>query len=145
MRKEGPYHDKPFSYVMGNDIPWSMNSPGSKVHGAHLGTTGPRWAPCWPRELCNLGRLVVFYFGYITVLGSKLHGCRCHFVYSLFLHLLQFVYMYPKSGAREHETLRYTFRKSLAALPKFTLLRIWSFLSLGYIYDIFMEFISLGT
>ena len=24
-------------------------------HGAHLGPTGPRWAPCWPQELCYLG------------------------------------------------------------------------------------------
>ena len=24
-------------------------------HGAHLGPTGPRLAPCWPHELCYLG------------------------------------------------------------------------------------------
>ena len=24
-------------------------------HVAHLGPTGPRWAPCWPHELCYLG------------------------------------------------------------------------------------------
>ena len=24
-------------------------------HGAHLGPTGPRWAPSWPHELCYLG------------------------------------------------------------------------------------------
>ena len=24
-------------------------------HGAHLGPTGPRWAPCWPHEPCYLG------------------------------------------------------------------------------------------
>ena len=32
--------------------------PDSKVHGqhgAHLGPTGPRCAPCWPHELCYLG------------------------------------------------------------------------------------------
>ena len=23
--------------------------------GTHLGPTGPRWAPCWPNELCYLG------------------------------------------------------------------------------------------
>ena len=28
--------------------------PYSKVQGAHLGPTGPRWAPCWPHELCYL-------------------------------------------------------------------------------------------
>ena len=25
-------------------------------HGAHLGPTGPSWAPCWPHELCYLGQ-----------------------------------------------------------------------------------------
>ena len=29
--------------------------PDSKVHGANMGPTGPRWVPCWPRELCYLG------------------------------------------------------------------------------------------
>ena len=24
-------------------------------HGAQLGPTGPRWAPCWPHEPCSLG------------------------------------------------------------------------------------------
>ena len=24
-------------------------------HGAYLGPTGPRWAPCWPHEPCYLG------------------------------------------------------------------------------------------
>ena len=24
-------------------------------HAAHLGPAGPRWAPCWPHELCYLG------------------------------------------------------------------------------------------
>ena len=24
-------------------------------HGAHLGPTGPGWAPCWPHEFCYLG------------------------------------------------------------------------------------------
>ena len=32
-----------------------VNIPESKVHGTHLGPTGPRWAPCWPHELCYLG------------------------------------------------------------------------------------------
>ena len=26
--------------------------PDSKVHGAYMGPTGPRWAPCWPHEPC---------------------------------------------------------------------------------------------
>ena len=28
--------------------------PDSKDHGAHLGPTGPRWAPCWPHDACYL-------------------------------------------------------------------------------------------
>ena len=31
------------------------SSPDSTVHGAHLGPTGPRLAPCWPHEPCYLG------------------------------------------------------------------------------------------
>ena len=34
-------------------LPWQQGSWGQ--HGAHLGPTGPRWAPCWPHELCYLG------------------------------------------------------------------------------------------
>ena len=29
--------------------------PDSKVHGAHLGPVGLRWAPCWPQEPCYQG------------------------------------------------------------------------------------------
>ena len=34
-------------------VPWEQGSWGQ--HGAHLGPTRPRWAPCWPHELCYLG------------------------------------------------------------------------------------------
>ena len=34
-------------------IPWEPGSWGQ--HGAHLGPTGPSWAPCWPHESCYLG------------------------------------------------------------------------------------------
>ena len=46
------------------------------LHGAHLGPTGPRWAPCWPHGPCYQGYPIsrfsgiavgclgwVFYFG----------------------------------------------------------------------------------
>ena len=29
-------------------------------YGAHLGPTGPRWAPCWPHELYYLGFVLCF-------------------------------------------------------------------------------------
>ena len=29
--------------------------PDNKGYGTHLGPTGPRWALCWPHELCYLG------------------------------------------------------------------------------------------
>ena len=32
--------------------PWQQGSRGQ--HGAHLASTGPRWAPCWPHELCYM-------------------------------------------------------------------------------------------
>ena len=28
---------------------------------AHLGPTGPKWVPCWPHELCSLGRFHRFF------------------------------------------------------------------------------------
>ena len=37
----------------GGTLPWQQGLWGQ--HGAHLGTTGPRWAPCWPHEPCSLG------------------------------------------------------------------------------------------
>ena len=62
------------SLTIGEFVPWCVqsvrtkfcksilrsfvNSPDSKVHGAHmgaqLGPTGPRWAPCGLRESCYL-------------------------------------------------------------------------------------------
>ena len=39
--------------LYGGAFPDSMVHGGQ--HGAHLGPTGPRWAPWWPHELCYLG------------------------------------------------------------------------------------------
>ena len=43
-----------------------------RQHGAHLGPTGPRWAPCWPHELCHLGneRKYSTHFGHWEQYGS---------------------------------------------------------------------------
>ena len=47
-------------------ILWDIRHiPDSKVHGAHLGPTGPRWAPWWRYELCYLG----FYGIYVYSMG----------------------------------------------------------------------------
>ena len=29
-------------------------------NGTHPGPTGPRWAPCWPHELCYLGKFLSY-------------------------------------------------------------------------------------
>ena len=34
--------------LQNDSLPWLQDSWGQ--HGAHLGQTGPRWAPCWPHE-----------------------------------------------------------------------------------------------
>ena len=41
--------------------PWQQSSWGQ--HGALLGPTGPRWAPCWPHETCYLGTLILYSLG----------------------------------------------------------------------------------
>ena len=38
---------------LGEALPWQQGSWCQR--GAYLGPTGPRWAPCWPHELCYLG------------------------------------------------------------------------------------------
>ena len=44
---------------------YCQNYPDSKVHEAHiwthLGPTGLRWVPCWPREPCYQGKHVCAY------------------------------------------------------------------------------------
>ena len=48
--------------IMTAAFPWAgLSHPYSEgswgQHGAHMGPTGPRWAPCWPHEFCYLGSL----------------------------------------------------------------------------------------
>ena len=38
----------PLEYLPRKQSSWGQ-------HGAHLGSVGPRWAPCWPPEPCYLG------------------------------------------------------------------------------------------
>ena len=45
-------------HSIGLKYPWEQGSWGQ--HGANLGPTGPRWAPCRPHELCYLGWLIEF-------------------------------------------------------------------------------------
>ena len=72
-------------------------NPDNKVHGAntaHLGPTGPRWAPCWPHKVCYLGcfwrqsiiltnaavlsiRLKGTYFGEIQSKIHRFHASKC--------------------------------------------------------------------
>ena len=47
------WHALPDSKIHGANV--GQGSCGQ--HGAHLGPGGPRWAPCWPHELCYLGCL----------------------------------------------------------------------------------------
>ena len=39
--------------------------PKNKVQGAKMGPTGPRWAPCWPHELCYLGNASFNTFSFV--------------------------------------------------------------------------------
>ena len=49
--------------------------PDSKVHGAHLGQVGPRWAPCRPHEPCYQGTFSNFLvWKYVISLKSVFEG-----------------------------------------------------------------------
>ena len=52
-----------FNLFQHHKFPWEQSSWGQ--HGAHLGPTGPRRAPCWPHELCYLGYVTIFLKGKI--------------------------------------------------------------------------------
>ena len=43
--------------------------PDTKVHGANMGPTGPRWAPCGPREPCCLGGHIQLFAHHATSLS----------------------------------------------------------------------------
>ena len=55
---------------------WWQGSWGQ--HGAHMGPTGPRWAPCWPHELCYPGYFDECQSDWICIHqstpDSKVHG-----------------------------------------------------------------------
>ena len=60
--------------------PWKEGSWGQ--HRAHLGPTGPRWAPCWPHELCYLGCFVICFVVLWLCCESLVNPCN------LFSHIL---------------------------------------------------------
>ena len=47
------------------------------VHGAHLGPTGPRWAPCWPHEPCYLGIFQIIFQMYLLE-RKYIHDLKFH-------------------------------------------------------------------
>ena len=47
------------------------------LHGAHLGPTGPRWAPCWPHEPCYQGNGANSVFPWNSL--GLFNGVRSHF------------------------------------------------------------------
>ena len=47
--------------------------PDSKVHVAHLGPVGPRWAPCWPHEPCYQGYDLALERGQAITWSNKLN------------------------------------------------------------------------
>ena len=43
-------------------------------HGVHLVPTGPRWAPCWPHELCSLGLAILNKIRWLSF-GACMSAC----------------------------------------------------------------------
>ena len=73
----------------------------SKVHGANMGPTGPRWSPCWPHELCYLGYTSQYHKNesspHIDGLVQERRNCS---VLAMELHL-SYTNPYPWVGARK--------------------------------------------
>ena len=62
-------------YVQGQDIEWVITLITRFIGPTwgHLGPTGPRWAPCWPHELCYLGMYHQRWFGFVRYITITLH------------------------------------------------------------------------
>ena len=61
LLKKIPTTNTPWLYydsVMGVFVSSKSAHPYNKVHGAHLGPVGPRWAPCWPHQPCYQGNVL---------------------------------------------------------------------------------------
>ena len=74
-------------------LPWWQGSWGQ--HGAQLGPTGPRLAPCWPHELCYLGILMtaIHLMQYHWARGVTVFAC-C-FIQSYINHVLHLAVCFP--------------------------------------------------
>ena len=109
-------------------------------HGAHLGTTGPRWAPCWLHEPCYLGmnhkhfpltinmmhiskfRHILFYFCQVRKKRKKMQ-ILSHFEIDYFISCFDMIFIWlaykvPHSKSINfcHLKPRYFRLKSLAWL-----------------------------
>ena len=64
-------------YIGYRNIPWFIVPA-----WAHLGPTGPRWAPCWPHEFCYLGICSQNYIklSLMTCNQGLLHGPLTRYV-----------------------------------------------------------------
>ena len=78
----------------------------SKVHGAIMGPTGPRWAPCWPHELCYLGGVAVCLHKPLVTMVFRLHnkckgGVKCNvfdkFMWIVFVNVKDWRQWPPKT------------------------------------------------
>ena len=68
--------------------------PDSKVHGAHLGLTGPRWAPWWPHDCRYLGGAGngLFWSNWVNIIAVY-----CVMEYCNFLHYWPWILLWLKS------------------------------------------------
>ena len=64
--KHSIYIKSSFVMTVGSQIANFMGQ-----NGAHLGFVGPRWAPCWPYELCYLGCFRYSWRHLLYVRGSN--------------------------------------------------------------------------
>ena len=50
---------------------------------AHLGPTGPRWAPCWPHELCYLGLFSWRWISHTCSISMSRNNINTHLYWCL--------------------------------------------------------------
>ena len=77
-------------------LPWEQGS--WEQHGAHLGPTGLRWAPCWSHELCYPGSRDLIHLSFIVdiIWYIRLRVWQASRVRHLTAHFRWYVHQYMK-------------------------------------------------
>ena len=76
------YFEQKLLYLLLYELAQCLLQPLTTSYGANPGSTGPRWAPCWPHGLCYLGYFLTYGTFSLCDVDTMLPGI---------VHIIEFV------------------------------------------------------